>query len=763
MKKVKFFIYFALCLFITGSGLLFSIDIDNYWQFSELPKSYSELTQDRPHISPSDIELTPLYTHNYDVLHYTIDLFINDNDETIEGTTTIKVESTQNGLDEITFNLMNEMNVTEVRLQSTSLSYTHQSNELNIDLGTIYNNGEQFEVEVDYNGHPNDGLHFYGNGLIMSFNCMNEARHWFPCYDYLDDKSDEGVEILITVTNPLVVASNGLLEEIINNPDGTSTYYWNHEYPIPTYLICVHIYEYSHFSDTYDGMPIDYYVYPEDYDDAQIAFENLPYMLECYEDIYLEYKFKDEKYGHAACEFSGGMEHTTMTSIGASLIPPNHYYDWLYAHELSHQWWGDWVTCGTWMDIWLNEGFATYSDALWHEWFYDEDEFKSRMQYFMNRVFNTNEDFPIYDPDYMWGVTVYEKGACILHMMRHIMETNGIDYFDAVRYYGNNHAFDTAITSQFQQDIEDFTGQDWDWFFDEWVYKAGYPEYDWWWEYNGSQQDIHLYVEQTQDIDDMHPIYDMPVDIKADTDSGEETQIIRVDELEEDFYITFSDDVQEVYFDPDNWVLCKETNITDINLVSFNATSTEDGINLRWDIETDEEISGFNLYRRLSPDNTFEKDIGGTPFSDHNSSKDWTKVNSSPITGKNPYTYLDIDVSENNRYFYKLEAITSVNNKQLGSLEIEHILIPTSARITMIYPNPADSQLCLNYEIPENSDITFVIYDISGRKLRNIELKKQSEGSHDISIDIHNVPSGIYIVSLKTQHSQDNEKFVISR
>lgn len=760
-----FIIFFLLFPFISLS----QVNNDGEYKDGFPTMVYSQLTKDRPEISPSDLELHPPYPHNYDVKHYTIDLGINFDDETISGTTSIKVESDVDGLSEITFNLEPELTVSNVEVDGTNLTYNHTDGELLIYLDDIYNSGEQFSVDITYSGTPSEAFNFTTRGCYTLSQLPDGygARHWYPCYDYLDDKSDEGVDLYITVPDNYTVASNGLLVGETQH-NGTTEYHWDHNYPIPTYLICLHAYNYLQFSDTYQGMPIEHFVYPEDYNDAQIAFERLPEMLTCYKEIYSDYKFLNEKYGHACCEFGGGMEHTTMTSIGASLIRPDYYCDWLYAHELAHQWWGDWVTCGTWMDIWLNEGFATYSDALWHEWFHGPKSFYKRMQEFKRAYTNSTEDFPIHNPDYMWGPTVYEKGAWILHMMRHYMDDNGDDFFGCLHNYGNNHAYGFATTDEFQTDVENFTETDWDWFFDQWVYSAGYPVYEWHWELN-SPTEVLLHISQVQNIDSDHPIFNMPVDIRAETDGGYEDTTVRVDEVEEEFTLNFTNPVTDIDLDPEGWLLCSEYNPSEFELSGLYAIPTEEGIKINWEIVDDEGVAGFNLYRKQKVTTTTSPSISDDPFTSFNFpginsllQDDWTRINDNLIENA-PYYYLDQNVETDETYQYILTSVTMGDVEYImGQVEVSNTLKPVSFELLSLFPNPSDGELSLRFSIYKTTDIYIDIYDLAGRKVGSTYWSTFSTGTRCEDLELpEDITSGSYILNMSGRGDKISRKFVV--
>ena len=297
-------------------------------------------------------------------------------------------------------------------------------------------------------------------------------------------------------------------------------------------------------------MPVTHYVYPEDLADAQVDFTITVPAIDFFASVYGEYPFIEEKYGMAEFPWGGAMEHQTLTSYGTVLIRGDHYYDYILVHELSHMWWGDWVTCRTWEDIWLNEGFATYSEALWFE---DQGGFSDYKDYMAYLDWYGYFNGPIYDPWETFGRTVYKKGAWVLHMLRHVLGERQ-DLLDVLALYGSEHAYGTAITSEFQAAAETVYGASLDWFFQEWVYGMNRPRYEYAWVTSnaGDHWDLMVHVDQVQTD---CGLYTMPIDIVVETPQGSTTFVVWNDALSQDFFLEVAGQPTAVYFDPDNWIL----------------------------------------------------------------------------------------------------------------------------------------------------------------------------------------------------------------
>jgi hypothetical protein len=241
------------------------------------------------------------------------------------------------------------------------------------------------------------------------------------------------------------------------------------------------------------------------------------------------------------------------------LIRGDHYYDWILVHELGHMWWGDWVTCATWDDIWLNEGFASYSEALWYEYLGGESEYDD---YVVSYDYYGYFDGPIYDPLYTFNRTVYDKGALVAHMLRRVLalQDGAVDHYPIDRWeaamadYGATYAYDSATTDQLQAVLETHYGGDLDWFFLPWIYGENRPDYEWWWisDSIGPTYGVMLHVDQIQSN---AGLFTMPIDIKIHTTVGEVIEVAWNDQWSQDFFFEVDDPVTDVEFDPGNWIL----------------------------------------------------------------------------------------------------------------------------------------------------------------------------------------------------------------
>ena len=469
---------------------------------------------------------------DFDVLHYEFNWKLDFESQHIVGKAVVKIRS-QSTLNKITLHLSDNMNVTGITQDLTPVSFSHQNDLLDIYPLQTLDPDEKLTVTISYSGFPQSGLNFTYHGedpIIWSLDEPNGAREWFPCYDVPSDKAT--VKMFITVADSMIVASNGDLIDVKSNPDQTKTYTWEENYPISTYLISIAATNYETFSDVYtsglETMEVFYYVYPEHLTQAIEDFSVTVPMMEFYADVFGEYPFLEEKYGMAVIPGNSSMEHQTCTSLSSRLVTGTHQYDYIIAHELAHQWWGDLVTLTDWADIWLNEGFATYSDALWVENLYGLEGLKSRMADFKYQymIRHEGQDHPLYDPPlgHLFCEIEYEKGAWVLHMLRFVVGDD--NFWQILKEYAQLYAYSNASTEDFQAVCEQIFGADLGWFFDQWIYEAGYPIYLFGWGFS-DQNKIRIVIHQIQEE---LPLFSMPVELEFILPSGSVKKVVWVEE-----------------------------------------------------------------------------------------------------------------------------------------------------------------------------------------------------------------------------------------
>ncbi len=419
----------------------------------------------------------------YDMLRHVLDLKIDPGTGSLTGSVTYEFESVVENLTEFVLDLTANLSVDGVTSPLGDLAFTHDADSLMITLPTALDIGESGELTVAYSGNPVEPsfdrgllfrLHRDVDGvpgqvpIVANLSEPAYAQSWWPCKDKPGDKALS--EVILTVPDTLYGVSNGwLVRDEAASEAGWHLTHWQEDYPIASYLVSVAVSDYQLLSENctttlgtelgYD-VPLRNYVFPFHYEAAQSDFEPLCNMMELCESRFGPYPFRGEKYGHAEFIWWGAMEHQTVTSIGTSSINGDGTRDWLIVHELGHQWFGDHLTPLNWRDIWLNEGFATYTEALWREdvaYRAALDEHRSetearaiaRQAYLEKLEAGRSEDRwaqqgPVYDPVPVFpGGVIYDKGAWILHMLR---ERLGDDvFFDLLGEWGREGGLTSMV------------------------------------------------------------------------------------------------------------------------------------------------------------------------------------------------------------------------------------------------------------------------------------------------------------------------------
>lgn len=491
-----------------------------------------------------------------DITYYRIDLEIDIVEQEISGSVIV------NGLvgfdqpDSIVFDLSNDLEVDSLNLNNEPSSFIHEDNLLKIPAGVSIPEGYDFNVEIFYHGTPSSSgfgsFNFDAHAGIDHIWTLSEpygARDWWPCKDDPSDKADS-VDVIITVPEAQIVVSNGLMVQELELENDRKQYHWSERYPICTYLVSVTTYPYTVWHDQYiglegDTLPLDYYVYPDHYDLVYDNYLLTNDMMEVFAERFGEYPFMGEKYGHAEFGRGGGMEHQTISSMGG-------HSQWLIAHELGHQWWGNLVTCASFHHIWLNEGFARFSEAIWYEAYNGVEAYKD---YWQTHAYYGPGTVIVEDPSttsqIFNGSLTYNKGGWVVHMLRGVMGDSL--FFEALKSYAYNDtlAYSAVTTEDLQAVFEDVSEIDLNDFFQQWIYGDYYPRYGVSWE-RLENEELLVKIQQLQAWQYFH----MPIDLQVITQS--DTLIFRLDnqgELQEYNLGFINSPTFNIRLDPDNWIL----------------------------------------------------------------------------------------------------------------------------------------------------------------------------------------------------------------
>lgn len=504
-------------------------------------------------------------TANYDVIYHRFDWVIDPAIAFISGSVTTSFTAKEN-LTSVTFDLADNMTVSEVTQNGTLIPFSQNTNdELIITLSQTLLLGQSSTVKITYSGNPeSSGFGSFeqtthnGNPIIWTLSEPYEAKGWWPCKQDLNDKIDE-IDVYITAPQQYVAVSNGLEQSQTINGNNKTTHF-KHQYPIPAYLIAIAVTNYSVYTHEVanNGNPFDIinYVYPENLAYAQANTGITVDIMNLFTDLFEEYPFAEEKYGHAQFGWGGGMEHTTVSFMGS-------FSRGLIAHELAHQWFGNKITCGSWKDIWLNEGFATYLSGLTIENLDGVTSFKNWRQNTVNSIVSL-PDGAVYLSDtdttsvsrIFNGRLSYSKGAMVLHMLR--KKLGDTVFFQGMKDYlaDPQLAFKYAKTPDFISEMEAASGQNLTEFFNDWVYNQGYPTYTINWHQPQADQ-IIITVNQIQSHTSVN-YFEAQIPIRIRGNGLEVLDLVLNNNFNgEEFLETVNFEVSSLEIDPDFHLISK--------------------------------------------------------------------------------------------------------------------------------------------------------------------------------------------------------------
>ncbi|WP_396168518.1 M1 family aminopeptidase [Flavobacterium sp.] len=510
-------------------------------------------------------------TLNYDVTYHKLEFTINPAAYFVSGKVTTTYTALAN-MNSVTFDLVTQMVVTSVKKDNINLTFAQNaSNELVITLPVTQAIGTSATVEIIYSGAPPSGgfgsfaaTTHNGSPVLWTLSEPFGARDWWPCKQDLNDKINS-IDVYITAPSQYIAVSNGLEQSQVVNGANKTTHF-HHGYPIPAYLICMAATNYTVYTQTAGTAPNTYpivnYVYPENFTSTvQTQLDQTPLILDLFSNLFEIYPFHNEKYGHAQFGWGGGMEHTTVSFM-------NNFSRSLIAHEMGHQWFGDKITCGTWKDIWLNEGFATYLASLVIENFDGNAAFVLDKTNMINSI-TSQTGGAVYLTDteatnvgrIFSSRLTYNKGAMVLEMLRFKMGDTA--FFQALKNYlaDTSLAFKYALTANLQSHLETVYGSSLNEFFSDWIYNQGYPSYTITAQNWGTGQG-RFTINQTQSNSSVS-YFEMPVPVRIFGSNGEQQDLVLNNTVNGEVFIqpvNFS--IASVVFDPDKHLISKNNNIS---------------------------------------------------------------------------------------------------------------------------------------------------------------------------------------------------------
>jgi aminopeptidase N len=514
----------------------------------------------------------------YDVLHYRIEINVDERAKQIAGTTSITLIPLRSALSQVVLDAA-ELRVERVSLGRGELKFSTDNDQLQVHLPSPMGLNDTLTIAVRYSASPRKGLYFIqpDSGYpdrpwqVWSQGQADDNHFWFPCYDYPNDKATS--EMIVTVADRFTTVSNGaLVRSTHDKKNRTKTFHWKQGTPHSSYLISLVVGEYAELKDRWGKVPLSYYIYPEQKELARWSFSKTPAMMKFFTERIGPYPW--ERYAQTVVsEFIyGGMENTSASTLTDHTIHDERAHldvssDGLVAHELAHQWWGDLLTCRDWSHTWLNEGFATYFTYA----FFEAD---SGFDYSAYHILSTQDNLiatdvgldrraivrtSFVDPSDVFDSRSYGKGACVLHMMRMML---GDQLFTkAIKGYARKHAYRNVETNDLKIAVEEETGQNLYWFFNQWVYRGGYPEFSVSTRWDSVGRTLKLRVDQTQKheeytkSDSDGDLFRTPVDVEIWIGEKADVERIEISKRSHEFTFALPERPTLVVFDPGNWIL----------------------------------------------------------------------------------------------------------------------------------------------------------------------------------------------------------------
>jgi len=655
---------------------------------------------------------------NVDVIYYRLNLSLTYTTKYLIGDVLVNLKAKSN-LTSCFLDLNSVLKVDSVKVAGKKVNFAHANNRLNITLSKTLAAGQIVSLNIFYQGLPaTTGLGSFSFGLInqkksqamWSLSEPYGSPDWFPSKDNPADKADSS-DVWITAPSYFVSVSNGTLQSVVTNPNNTKTYRWKNRYPISPYLISVACSNYTQYKNYYkynatDSMLVSHFVQPDNLTAANKKnLDQTVTMLKVFSEKFGAYPFLKEKYGHAECGFGGGMEHQTCTSIGS-------YGQSLIAHELAHQWFGNKITCQTWEHIWLNEGFATYGEAIWQEYLGGKKAYNAFIQAQMVRAKNATGSIFVRNAsnsDEIFNSNrTYAKGSIVLHMLRGIVGDE--KFFQILRtYVSSKFAYANATTKDFQSVAEAVMGQKLDYFFNEWIYGEGFPTYSFGWTYQQKPNNVYrINLRVKQSTRTTEPSYfTMPIPFQIKTSVKDSTAIVFNNQAEQYFNIDVKGKPITITLDAQNWIL-KTLNSTPLTLITAidELPNTAIVFNNQAEQYFNIDVKGKQETITLDAQNWILKTLNSTP----------------PIT--------TIDELPNSSYF-------------------------------KVYPNPATENVTVEFKLKLPAKVNLKMMNLEGQTVCVLTNELFPVGMHTIKTTLTSIPEGVYIIVLEQQGEVLVQKLVI--
>lgn len=468
-------------------------------------------------------QLRTVTDRKLDIRHIRLDLRVDVEKKTVVSQATVDFKAIRPAknfsLDAMGFKI-NKVMLSKDGQPASEAQFTHDGKKLNIELGESMKAGQTGKVTIEYLvDKPRTGLHFFGPTKanpdiplqVWSQGQTITNRYWIPCVDEPNQRQTS--QVVVTVPAGFQAISNGRLVSTKENDDKTVTFDWLQDKPHPSYLITLVVGKFDVVEETWNGIPVLFYVPKGRKDEAVPTYGKTRDMMTYFSKKYgVQYPW--DKYAQiTAYQFGGGMENTSATTMGEGILKDERGLldgtsDWIVSHELAHQWWGDLVTCRDWSHTWINEGSASYAEALWDEHRWGKDEYAFNMYNKANGAIAGGRARPVMDlrytnPDAMFDSRSYPKGAWVLHMLRNRIGDDEL-FFSGLKQFLTDYRLQSVETADFRRNFERVSGRGLERFFYDWLERPGHPELEVTTEYKADEQKVHIVAKQTQTIEPFH-------------------------------------------------------------------------------------------------------------------------------------------------------------------------------------------------------------------------------------------------------------------
>lgn len=558
---------------------------------------------------------------SYDLHYHRLDLSIDPSVDSMSGSVTSRMRIKADDVNEIEFDLRANMIVDSVLVDGAISNFSRSGDILLILLSQTLNRDNEIETVVYYRGEPtNNPYNSYvrekrrprsPNPVLWTLSEPYGAHAWWPCKESLTDKIDS-IDLVIKVPSGNRVASNGVLIDSSALNDSQLVYHWQHRYPIVTYLVAFSVSDYASFVDKVywsdgDSMEIVNYLFPETVPSSRNPAKETVAMMHLFDSLFGPYPFKKEKYGHAQMLRSGGMEHQTMSFMSGLNYG-------LVAHELAHQWFGDQVTCATWSDLWLNEGFATYLSYLTFYHLKSDEESREELISIRNRAMRENSG-SVFVVDTMdvsrlfSGRLTYAKGALLLRMLEWKLGSD--NFYLGIRNYllDPKLSYGSATTLDLIRHLEAVSNESLTEFFVDWFYGEGYPTFTVRWGIENGFTAIDFEQVGNSSVD----FFDIPIPIRFMNADRDTLVRIEEDQLQEKVLLDLGFKPDSMEFDPELWIMAKSQVFkeSEINLIlSLYPNPAQNEIIVRHTIGDVTDISLYDLSGKKLNTNSWKNYLG---------------------------------------------------------------------------------------------------------------------------------------------------------